>query len=261
VQQEQQILVQVETLLLQVTSAQDTEILKRATRELSGFYKSELCVPVLVHILQRSQHVAVRQLAAVEAKKLVPKFNNDNLAPQIRSSLLESTLAEPDSKTRHASARLISVIGRIDLRGNKWPDLFKFCQEYSVSPRATDREVALFIIYSLFETDPDIFENMMPGLLELFKRTLYDPESREVRQTTLLALGEFSARVYDQNKDLYRHPLFKTNSRIKGFRELLDQMCVVLKEAIIADHESDARDAFEVFENLLIVVSFSLQNF
>jgi hypothetical protein len=47
---------------------------------------------------------------------------------------------------------------------------------------------------------------------------------------------------------------FKTNARIKGFRELLDQMCVVLKEAIIADHESDARDAFEVFENFLIVV-------
>ena len=31
-------------------------------------------------------------------------------------------------------------------------------------------------------------------------------------------------------------------------------MTVVLKQAIEADHESDARDAFEVFENLLIVV-------
>jgi len=32
-------------------------------------------------------------------------------------------------------------------------------------------------------------------------------------------------------------------------------MTVVLKQAIEADHESDARNAFEVFENLLIVVS------
>ena len=34
-------------------------------------------------------------------------------------------------------------------------------------------------------------------------------------------------------------------------------MTVVLKEAIEADHESDTREAFEVFENLLIVVWFA----
>lgn len=31
-------------------------------------------------------------------------------------------------------------------------------------------------------------------------------------------------------------------------------MTVVLNQAIEADHETDARNAFEVFENLLIVV-------
>jgi hypothetical protein len=35
-------------------------------------------------------------------------------------------------------------------------------------------------------------------------------------------------------------------------------MTVVLKQAIEADYESDARDAFEVFENLLIVVLASV---
>jgi hypothetical protein len=39
---------------------------------------------------------------------------------------------------------------------------------------------------------------------------------------------------------------------------ILPQMTVVLNQAIEADHESDARDAFEVFENLLIVVCVSV---
>jgi len=42
--------------------------------------------------------------------------------------------------------------------------------------------------------------------------------------------------------------------RIKGFREVLHPMTVVLNQAIEAQDEMDARYAFEVFENLLIVV-------
>jgi hypothetical protein len=37
----------------------------------------------------------------------------------------------------------------------------------------------------------------------LFSHTIQDPESREVRQTTLLCLGELSARIYDHDKILY----------------------------------------------------------
>ena len=245
-----------ESLLVQVTSAQDTQILKRATKELSGtFYKSDICIPVLVHILQHSQNTAVRQLAAVEARKLVSKFWKETFAPQIRSSLLESTLAEQDPKTRHASARLVSAIGRLDMKDGKWPELSVFCQQASTSPRAADREVGLYIIYTLFESEPDFFENRMAELLQLFSHTIQDPESREVRQTTLLSLGEFSARIYDHDKALYVIYSLIANDRIKAFREVLPHMTVVLKQAIEADHESDARDAFEVFENLLIVVS------
>ena len=197
-------LCQVERLLVEVTSAQDTVVLKRVTRELhDNFYTSDICIPILVHILQRSHNVSVRQLAAVEAKKLVPKFWNDKYAAHIRSSLLESTLAEHDPKTRHASARLVSAIGRIDLKGGKWPELTYFCHQAATSSRSTDREVGLFIIYSLFETDPEIFKNRMGELLGLFSHTIQDPESREVRQTTLLSLGELSALIHDNDKHLY----------------------------------------------------------
>jgi len=234
----------VEALLTTVTSAQDTQVLKQATKELQNYYKSDLCMPALVHILQQSHNTAVRQLAAVEAKKLAPKMWNDTFAPQIRATILESTLAEQDPKTRHASARLISAIAKLDMKDGKWPEVTYFCQHASTSPRATDREVGLFVIFSLLESEPEFFEGRMEDLLQLFSRTIQDPESRDVRQTTLLSLGELCTRIYDNDKAL-----------IKGFREVLPYMTVVLKQAIEADHESDARNAFEVFENLLIVVS------
>jgi importin-4 len=204
-------------LLIEVTSAQDTQVLKRATKELhDNFYKSDLCIPVLVHILQNSQNTAVRQLAAVEAKKLVPKFWNESFAPQIRPSLLQSALAEPDAKTRHASARLVSAIGRIDMRDGKWPELAVFCEQASISPRASDREIGLYIIYSIFETEPEFFETRRSDLLQLFSHTIHDPESRQVRQSTLLCLGELSARIYDKDKALYTRPVFVADFQDQG---------------------------------------------
>lgn len=191
-------------MLTEVTSASDTKVLNRATKELRDkFYKSPLCIPVLVHILQTSHDVAVRQLAAVEARKLLKDHWSEDFAPQIRASILTSTLAESDAKTRHASARLISAIGKVDMEGAKWPELAFFCQQASTSQRASDREVGLFVIFSLFETEPEFFEDKFEDLLQLFQHTIMDPESREVRQTTLRCLGELSARIYDKDKTLY----------------------------------------------------------
>lgn len=91
----------------------------------------------------------------------------------------------------------------MDMQGGKWPELAFFCQQASTSARASDREVGLFVIFSLFETEPEFFEEKLEDLLQLFQRTIMDPESREVRQTTLRCLGELSARIYDKDKTLY----------------------------------------------------------
>ena len=60
--------------------------------------------------------------------------------------------------------------------------------------------------------------------------------------------------IFDDNKTLYDLVSLLLISSIKGFREVLPHMTVVLNQAIEVDHESDAREAFDVFENLLIVV-------
>lgn len=199
----------------------------------------------------------VRQLAAVEAKKLVNKKWNDSFAVQVRASLLDSTLAESDPKTRHASARLISAIGRLYLKDDSWPELSVFCQQASTSQRASDREIGLFVIYSLLESDAhDAFDSHLGDLLRLCSHTIHDPESRDVRQTSLLCLGELSNRIYAEDKALYPSLYLPVLIlRIKAFQEVLPQMTVVLQQAIEADNESDARNAFEIFEVLLLEVA------
>ena len=47
--------------------------------------------------------------------------------------------------------------------------------------------------------------------------------------------------------------------RIEWFRQMLPGMIGVLNEAFEEDDETDARNGFEVFETLLIVVQFYIQ--
>ena len=80
------------------------------------------------------------------------------------------------------------------MKDGRWPELTYFCQQASTSQRTSDREVGLFVIFSVLETEPDFFESRYGELLQLFSHTIQDPESRDVRQTTLLCLGELSSQ-------------------------------------------------------------------
>src|SRR5205814_7413690 len=121
--------------------------------DLRRFYQTDFCVPVLICILIGSPDEAVRQLAAVEAIKLIPKKWSDSFAKEIHLELLKSTVGEPNPKVRHASARLIAAIARQDLPAGKWPELPVFCQNATSSPNAQTRAIGLFVIHSLFEAD------------------------------------------------------------------------------------------------------------
>jgi hypothetical protein len=102
------------------------------------------------------------------------------------------------------------------MKDGKWPELAVFCQQASTSARASDREIGLYIIYSIFETEPDFFEARLSDLLQLFSHTIHDPESRQVRQSTLLCLGELSARIYEKDKALYVGPEFIADFQHQG---------------------------------------------
>jgi importin-4 len=209
-----------------------------------NYYTSPASLNALLNILVSDQETKLRQLAAVEARKLVTKHWSSVPAdqkPGIRNQLLQSTLAEEQTLIRHSAARVITAIASLDLEDGEWADLPSLLSNASTSNSARHREVGVYILYCLMETSPELFEKDMANMFGLFSKTVEDPESSEVRANTMLALGRI-ATVIDSQED---------DSLIEPFQALVPKMVAVLREAINNDDEVQAMKAFEVFQMLL----------
>ena len=200
-------MLEVAQVLTTITTTQDTQVLKSATEELkTKYYKSPNCIVILICLLQQHPDEAVRQLAGVEAKKLISTktWKHKPFAREIRETIFRSTLAERSSKVRNASIQVIVAIASIDVKLGLWPELATLCESGAFSEVTEMRVFALNLIYSLLEKDPTLLrEFQYQDLMELFQATLHDRESREVRQLTLRCMGEFSQQIFRKDKEVY----------------------------------------------------------
>lgn len=231
--------------LLQALLEPDTQKVKAATSQLNkSYYASPASVSALIHIIVNHPEAPLRQLAAVEARKLVHKHwaaLPEEQKPQLREQLLKATIDEEKQLARHSKARVIASIAKIDLDEGKWQELPGILQQAATSDNAHHREVGIYIIYTLLETTPDMFQENMSDMLSLFNRTIQDPQSVEVRINTMLALSEL-AMVLDTEED--------ANS-LKSFQNTIPHMVKVLETAIAAEDEENTMLAFDVFNKLL----------
>lgn len=231
--------------LLQALLEPDTQKVKAATSQLNKtYYTSPASVGALIHIIINHPEASLRQLAAVEARKLVHKHwaaLPEEQKPQLREQLLKSTIDEEKQLARHSKARVIASIAKVDLDEGKWQELPGILQQAATSETAHHREVGIYIIYTLLETMPDMFQDTMGDMLTLFNRTIQDPQSVEVRINTMLALSEL-AMVLDTEED--------ANS-LKSFQSTIPHMVKVLETAIGAEDEENTMLAFDVFNKLL----------
>lgn len=205
---------------------------------------SLLQVIALIHILTSQNEPQLRQLAAVESRKLVPKHWTALQAaqkPQLRDTLLQSTINEEKQLPRHSKARVIAAIAKVDLPDGEWAELPGLLHQAAMSQTARHREVGVYIIYTLLETMPDLFQQNMSEMLQLFTKTIQDPESIEVRINTMMALSEL-AMVLDTDEDV---------KSLKAFQSTIPHMVRVLQTAIQEDDDEHAMQAFEVFHKLL----------
>lgn len=232
--------------------AADTQIVKAATQTLrQDYYTRPESLSALVHVIRSHPNPQLKQLAAVEARSLVPKFWGGKkgnriateLKPQLRELLLQSTISEENPLVRHSSARVISAIAKIDLAAGEWMDLLEFLSRAATSPKTSDREVGVYILYTLLETLEEALSDRAQNFLALFSQTINDPESRAVRLNTLLALGKMAEYLAAE-----RNP-----QAVDAFISVLPQMVNVLNELVNNNDEEKANQAFEVFQTLLIV--------
>jgi len=66
-----------------------------------------------------------------------------------------------------------------------WPRLLPFLLETAMSSQATHREVGIYILYTVLETIVEGFQEHLQNFFKLFENLLQDPESTEVRVTTV----------------------------------------------------------------------------
>ncbi|KAG2358846.1 hypothetical protein BDR07DRAFT_1452567 [Suillus spraguei] len=226
----------------------------QATAQLNTeYYKNPACISALAQILASSPEIAVRQLAAVEMRKRVAQKSGDlwmqlpqDVRSQIKDQLPVLILAEQNKLVRHSAARVIAAAASIELTAGTWPQLLPWLHQSCTSAQVAHREVAIFILFTVLESIVEGFQEHLQSFFKLFEGLLNDQESIEVRITTVRALGVIAQYIDSDDK-----------ADIKSFQALLPGMIRILGQSIESGDEAGARQLFDVFETLLILVRSS----
>lgn len=223
----------------------ETARVKAATDTLrKQYYPHPESLSVLLHLVSSTQESPVRQLAASQARFLVPKHWKslaEAQRSQFRRELLQGTLLEKDKRVQHATARVIVAIAKIDIEGGQWtdlPDILLLAAHNSQDPQP--RQVSTYILAVSLE---NLGHNLMfkfRDMLVLFGKTIADSDA-EVRINTMLALSRI-ALIHDPENDLIS---------LEAIQNSIPQMVEVLKQAINSDDAVRISQSFEVFHTLL----------
>lgn len=223
----------------------DTDRVKSASNTLrKEFYPLPESLSVLLHLLLSDQSSSLRQLAATQARALVPRHWQSLAADQkahFREQLLRRTLYEDEVLVRHASCRVITTIAKIDFKDEEWVDLFDTLCRAAVDRTPRSREVSTYLFFTNLESSGEDLMYRFGEMLEIFSKTIRDPESAEVRINTMLALSRI-AIVLDTDHD---------EESLQCVQDAIPQMVVVLKQAVDSGDLARATQSFEVFQMLL----------
>ena len=226
-------------------SAADTERVKAATENLrTNFYPLPESLVVLIQLLVSDQAAPLRQLAATQAARLVPKhWKNiaDDQKPQIRQKLLERTLYEEEKLVRHGASRVIAAIARLDFENSEWLELFDILLRAGADSNALPRQVATYVLFSVVDSAGETTIHKFKDMLELFSKTIHDPESAEVRINTMLTLSRIAVILDVEHNE----------ESLQSIQNAIPHMVGVLKQAVDANDEENTTQTFEVFQTLL----------
>ncbi|AJV37977.1 Kap123p [Saccharomyces cerevisiae YJM683] len=251
---DQQFLSQLEQTLHAITSGVG---LKEATKTLqTQFYTQPTTLPALIHILQNGSDDSLKQLAGVEARKLVSKHWNaidESTRASIKTSLLQTAFSEPKENVRHSNARVIASIGTEELDGNKWPDLVPNLIQTASGEDVQTRQTAIFILFSLLEDFTSSLSGHIDDFLALFSQTINDPSSLEIRSLSAQALNHVSALIEEQETI---NPV-----QAQKFAASIPSVVNVLDAVIKADDTMNAKLIFNCLNDFLLLDSQLTGNF
>lgn len=89
---------------------------------------------------------------------------------------------------RTASSRVVAAIAGIELPAGTWGALLPWLEQSCTSADVSTREVGIFMLYAVLETLAE-YQSHLPALFALFEKLVQDPQSLEVRATTVRFVG------------------------------------------------------------------------
>lgn len=96
---------------------------------------------------------------------------------------------------RNSAARVVAAIAGIEIPLNTWSQLLPFLHQSCVSPQVSHREVGIYILFTVLENIVEGFQEHTQSFFKLFETLLQDPESAEVRITTVRYVYHLSKLV------------------------------------------------------------------
>ncbi|KJE92079.1 hypothetical protein CAOG_03106 [Capsaspora owczarzaki ATCC 30864] len=178
----------------------DSALISQATAELNAFFGLPVCVPALVHVLGASTNAGVRQLAGVIVRaRLIRQWMKlpADVHVWIKANLLAMIAVEPLSIVRHATAAVIGIIAKHDMRANNWPELVQFVFQCSQSSEVAHREIGIYVVRMMCESGDSFLEPHLPSLLQMFALALADAANPSIQQLAIEAMT-FLTPLLDQ---------------------------------------------------------------
>lgn len=207
-------------------------------------------MPALFEIIATSPELPVRQLAAVELRKKLAKSSAAwtkqpvELRDGIKTKLLEIIGQEQSTAMRNALACIVNEIACKELPHNMWPALLPWMFESAESSNAMQRQTAMLVLFYVLETfvDSEALKSHLPRVMSLFAKGIQDPESLEVRVTTVRALSKVAENIdTDDQADL------------AALQSAIPQMIMVLQQCLDNTFTEGVRQILDVFENMCML--------
>ncbi|RBR24349.1 uncharacterized protein FIESC28_02839 [Fusarium coffeatum] len=231
--------------LLEGSQVPNTEQVKAVTAELQkNFYTKPESLLALVEISLTHGDAGVRQLASVQALRLIPKFWEKTAQDQrqlARNHLLEGVLKESSAGVRHSLARLIAGIVSADMENGEGEDFLKQLLPLSNNDNVVAREVGTFLLYAILEEDPTHFADNTHDLLKLFQSRIEDPESKEVRINIVRAIGAILMIIEPEEDEI----------ALKAMQGFVPSLVNILKATVEGEDEESYKIVFEVFHSFI----------
>ncbi|KAK0087613.1 hypothetical protein PV325_000560 [Microctonus aethiopoides] len=222
----------------------DNAIIQQGTAELREAFKKPESTAILCQLAVSSANLEIRQYAAVLLRKRYSKGKNwtalpPNIRAQVKSTVLQGLVNEPEKIVKNSIAQLIGIIVKHELPNNTWPEIFHFVQQLVTSENMAEKELGMYTLATMTEIAPEIYLAHAQSICGLLGQTF-------------ASLQEYGNPVafYIIQTMLYLSPLVEGNQiMINAYNQMIP-LAMNTIQALTLTNQDKAVEAMELFDDL-----------